>query len=140
MIANPQAPGRGDQRTLGQYSTFFSKSKFFTYRKSAPLPSRQDRLVLIRAAKAQLRCLIYSPRRPTITTFSRFARFEHDACVVWCGAKRRDRRRRGELSFWRSQNQMFSISKPEPIDPAFQGLGVLKFSDKYCKVLKNKIL
>jgi len=29
----------------------------------------------------------------TITTFSRFARFEHDACVVWCGAKRRDRRR-----------------------------------------------
>jgi hypothetical protein len=38
VIANPQATGRGDQLTLDQYSTFLSKSKVFTYRKSAPLP------------------------------------------------------------------------------------------------------
>jgi hypothetical protein len=35
---------------------------------------------------------------------------------------------------------LLAMLKPEPIDPAFQDLGVLKFSDKYYKVLKNKIL
>jgi hypothetical protein len=38
VITNPQAPGRGDQLTLGRYSTFLSKSKIFTYQKSASLP------------------------------------------------------------------------------------------------------
>jgi hypothetical protein len=34
------------------------------------------------------------------------------------------RARRGELSFWRSQNQVFSISKLEPIDPGCSGTSI----------------
>jgi hypothetical protein len=33
---------------------------------------------------------------------------------------KRRARRRGELSFWRSQNHVFSILKLAPIDPAFR--------------------